>query len=267
MFDLHTHHERCGHAQGTLRDYVRAAIDAGLHTLGFSDHSPFFAEPEDHHRPWVAMARSEFPRYVAEARRLREEYADRIRILIGVESDFFPEHAGLYREALARHDFDYVIGSVHVMDGVDLFRPERWAGATEDDLLRAKEQYCDLVAQSASSGLFDILGHIDVVKAACPDMSSIATPATERMLRTIADADVVIEVNTSGRTKACGGWYPDLAVLEMAAHYGVKVTFGSDAHVPERVAEDQAEVRRTLRDLGYRHWYLFEQRRRIAVPL
>ncbi|WP_167161448.1 histidinol-phosphatase [Streptomyces sp. MBT27] len=267
MFDLHTHHERCGHAQGTLRDYVRSAIDAGLHTLGFSDHSPFFAEPEDHHRPWVAMAKSEFPRYVAEAHRLREEYADRIRILIGVESDYFPEHAGLYREVLARHDFDYVIGSVHVMDGVDLFRPERWAGATEDDLLRAKEQYCDLVAQSARSGLFDILGHIDVVKAACPGMSSIATPATERMLRTIAEADVVIEVNTSGRTKACGGWYPDLAVLEMAAHYGVKVTYGSDAHVPERVGEDRAEVRRTLRDLGYRHWYVFEQRRRIALPL
>lgn len=267
MFDLHTHHERCGHAQGTLRDYVLRAIDAGLDTLGLSDHTPFFGEPEDHHRPWVAMAKSEFPRYVAEARRLREEFADRIRVLIGVESDYFPEHAALYRDALSGHELDYVIGSVHVMDGVDLFRPERWAGLTEEDLLRSKERYCDLVARSARSGLFDILGHIDVVKAACPVMSELATPATERMLRTIAECDVVIEVNTSGRTKACGGWYPDLAVLEMAAHHGVKVTYGSDAHTTERLGEDAEEVRRTLRDLGYRRWYVFERRRRIALPL
>jgi histidinol-phosphatase (PHP family) len=250
-----------------MRDYVRAAIDGGLHTLGFSDHSPFFAEPEDHHRPWVSMAKSEFPRYVAEAEQLRKEFADRIRILVGVEADFYPEHVDLYRETLRRHDFDYVIGSVHVLDGVDLFRPERWQDATFDDLKRAKERYCDLVAQSARSGLFDVLGHVDVVKAACPTMTSIATPATERMVRTIADADVVVEVNTSGKTKECGGWYPELGILEMAAHYGVKLTFGSDAHDPERVGDEHAEVRRTLRDLGFRHWYVFERRRRIALPL
>ncbi|MFH8291821.1 histidinol-phosphatase [Streptomyces sp. NPDC018059] len=267
MFDLHTHHDRCGHARGTMRDYVHAAIDAGLHTLGFSDHTPFFAEPEDHHRPWVAMAKSEFPRYVTEAEELRKEYADRIRILVGVESDFFPEHAGLYGDTLRRYDFDYVIGSVHVMDGVDLFRPERWQGATDDDLKRAKEKYCDLVTQSARSGLFDVLGHVDAVKAACPAMSSIATPATERMVRAFAETDVVVEVNTSGSTKECGGWYPDPDILEMAAHYGVRMTFGSDAHDPERVGEEHEEVRRTLRELGHRHWYVFERRRRIELPL
>jgi histidinol-phosphatase (PHP family) len=267
MFDLHTHHDRCGHARGTLRDYVRAAIDSGLHTIGFSDHTPFFAEDGDAHKPWVAMSRAEFPRYINEAMRLREEYRNQISILIAVESDFFPQHLGAYRAELGRHPFDYVIGSVHVLDGVDLFRADRWDGATPDDLESAKRRYCDMVVQSARCGLFDVLGHVDVIRARCPQMADIAPDATEKMIRAIAQADVVMEVNTSGKTKDCGGWYPAADALAMAAHYRVKVTYGSDAHDPERIGDDHENVRATLPDLGFREWHLFERGRRIRLPL
>jgi histidinol-phosphatase (PHP family) len=250
-----------------MRDYVEAAIAAGVTTLGFSDHSPFFAEPAEHALPGVAMAKGDFPGYVAEAVRLREEYRSRIGILVGVESDFFPEHAALYRAQYAALPLDYVIGSVHVLDGVDLFRPSRWENATRNELRDQRERYCALVARSARSGMFDILGHIDVIKAVCPQIAEVATPAVDRMLREIADADVVIEVNTSGTTKPCGGWYPSGDIIERAHHYGVKVTFGSDAHTPERVADAHTEVRDYLRAIGYRDWYIFEERKRIRLGL
>ncbi|MDF3290293.1 histidinol-phosphatase [Streptomyces silvisoli] len=267
MFDLHTHHERCGHARGTMRDYVESAITQGLHTIGLSDHSPFFGEAADHALPGVAMPKSTFAAYIAEAMALREEYWGRINVLVGVESDYFPEHAELYRNVYARYDLDYLIGSVHVLDGVDLFRKERWEQADHADLKAAREQYCNLVAQSAEAGMFDVLGHIDVIKAACPEIASIATPAVDRMLRAIADADTVIEVNTSGKTKDCGGWYPSGDILERARKYGVKLTFGSDAHDPERVGDEHENVRDELRRLGFREWYVFERRRRIRMPL
>jgi histidinol-phosphatase (PHP family) len=267
IFDLHTHHERCGHAEGSLRDYVEAALAQGLTLLGFSDHSPFLAEPEDQHKPWVAMAKSEFPRYLAEAAALREEYRGRIDIRIGVESDFFPESADLYRAYYQKFPLDYIIGSVHVMGDLDIFRPERWDNATEDQLLRDKEHFCALVAQSARSGMFDILGHIDALRATCPELSAVETPAVDAMLRAIAESDVVMEVNTSGSTKPCGGWYPEPKVLERAAFYGVKVTFGSDAHHPGRVGDQHEQVRSRLRELGYREWYVFGNRRREALPL
>ncbi|MFI7110331.1 histidinol-phosphatase [Nonomuraea sp. NPDC050227] len=267
MFDLHTHHDRCGHASGGLREYLDAAIDNGLHIIGLSDHSPFFCEPEEHHKPGVAMAKDEFPRYIAEAMRLREEYRGRIEVLVGVESDFFPEHAAVYRAVFDQYPLDYVIGSVHVMDGVDLFRRERWMGADQVALKAAREKYCDLVAQSARTRMFDVLGHIDVVKAACPEIMQVATGAVDRMMRDIADADAVIEVNTSGKTKDCGGWYPSIDLLERARRYGVKITFGSDAHDPSRVGDEHEAVRETLRELGFRHWYVFTQRRRVSLPL
>jgi histidinol-phosphatase (PHP family) len=267
VFDLHTHHDRCGHAIGGLREYIEAALAAGLHTIGLSDHSPFFADIADHPLPGVAMAKSQFADYHAEACRLRQEYASRIKVLVGVESDFDPATAALSAAAYRAKPFDYVIGSVHVLDGIDLFRRDRWLGLDHRELRYARERYCDLVSRSARSGLFDVLGHVDVIKAVCPEIAEIATPAVDRMLRAIADADVVIEINTSGRTKDCGGWYPSADILEEAAHIGIKVTYGSDAHEPGRVGEEHEQVRDQLRALGFREWYVFESRRRIGLPL
>ncbi|PRY41801.1 histidinol-phosphatase [Umezawaea tangerina] len=264
MFDLHTHHERCGHAVGSLREMVEAAIEAGLDTIGVSDHSPFFGRPEDHYKPWVAMAKSEFPRYLAEAAALRDEFRDRITVLVGVESDFLDEHVELYREIYRRHPLDYIIGSVHILGATDIFDPARWEGA---DLLAEKESYCAAVGRAARSGVFDILGHVDAIKGNRPELVDIQTPAVDRMLRDIVEADVVMEINTSGGTKPVGGWYPSPDVLERAAFYGVKVTFGSDAHRPSRIGEDFEAVRVRLRELGYRHWHLFRDRKRECRPL
>ncbi|WP_405160839.1 histidinol-phosphatase [Nocardia sp. NBC_01499] len=264
MFDLHTHHNRCGHGEGTLRQMIEAAIEAGLDTIGLSDHSPFFAEPVDHFKPWVAMAKSEFPKYVTEAVALRAEYRERITVLVGVESDFFDDHCDLYRQIYSHYPLDYIIGSVHVLGDRDIFDPARWI---EADLLEQKESYCAAVGRSARSGLFDILGHVDAIKGDCPEIAEIRTPAVDRMLRDIAESDVVMEINTSGSTKQVGGWYPSPDVLERAAFYGVKVTFGSDAHRPDRIGDDFEAVRNHLYELGYRDWYVFRDRVRHRRPL
>src|SRR4051794_40559152 len=117
-FDLHTHHYRCGHAEGNIEDYIKSAIDAGITALGISDHSPYFAHESDHPFSGITMARSEFPNYIAEVLRLKEQYKDRIEILLGVESDFFPQDIEVYRTAYEPFPFDYIIGSVHLTGGI-----------------------------------------------------------------------------------------------------------------------------------------------------
>lgn len=213
------------------------------------------------------MAKKEFREYIAEVKALRDEYRGRINVLVGVESDFFPDHVARYRRIYAQYDLDYIIGSVHVLGGVDVFRKGRWEHASSADLKAARELYCDMVARSARSGMFDVLGHIDVIKANCPEIATIDTPAVDRMLREIAAVDIAIEVNTSGKTKDCGGWYPSADILERAQRYGIKLTFGSDAHDPERVGDEHESVRDALRALGFRSWYMFERRKRIGLPL
>lgn len=266
-FDLHTHHERCGHATGTIRHYIDAAIKNGLQVIGISDHSPYFANPKDQPEPGIAMAKSDFARYVEEVLKLKAEYAGKIDVLLGVESDFYAEHAEVYRSVYVKYPFDYIIGSIHQVGGVSIFNKKRWNGLTDVQKVAQKEQYYELIELSARSGMFQILGHIDAMRGYYPEFSNIPTNAVDKCLKTIAESDVAIEINTSGKTKACGGWYPTDDILERAHHHGVRVTFGSDAHVPERVGDEWDLVAQRLKEIGFREWVYFKQKQRQSVPL
>jgi len=266
-FDLHTHHERCGHAVGTIRDYVEAGIRNGLSVIGISDHSPYFGSKVEHEQPGIAMAKKEFARYVEEVLKLKEEYSGKIDVLLGVESDFFPEHANLYKTIYDKYPFDYIIGSVHLSSGVSIFNKKRFVGLSDKEKIAHKEQYYALIEQSARSGMFQILGHIDAMRAYYPSFTDIPTDAVERTLKVIGEQDVAIEINTSGKMKDCGGWYPVDAILERALHYGVKVTFGSDAHIAGRVGDDWELVAKKLKEIGYKEWVYFKQKQRQTVAL
>lgn len=267
-FDLHTHHVRCGHANGTIEDYIIAGMEAGLQAIGISDHSPYFYHELDQPSPGIAMARSDFANYIEEVLRLKRKYEGKIEVLLGMESDFYPEHADVYRKAYANVPFDYLIGSVHQVGGVSIFNRNRWKGLDEQRHIEAKEAYYDLIKQSARSGMFDILGHIDAMKGYYPAFSDIpAAAAIDDTLRTIGECGVSIEINTSGSTKDVGGWYPSDAILERALHFGVNVTFGSDAHIPSRVGDEFELVRERLKEIGFKQWVFYRKRVQVVVPL
>ncbi|MCA0755501.1 histidinol-phosphatase [Paenibacillus sp. N4] len=267
-FDLHTHHVRCGHANGTIEDYIIAGMEAGLQVIGISDHSPYFYHELDQPSPGIAMARSDFANYVEEVLRLKAKYEGKIEVLLGMESDFFPEHIESYRKAYAGVPFDYLIGSVHQVSGVSIFNRNRWKKLNEKQHVAEKKSYYELIRQSAQSGMFDILGHIDAMKGYYPAFSDI--PAHEQVdetLKAIAESGVSIEINTSGSTKDVGGWYPSDDILERALHFGVNVTFGSDAHIPSRVGDEWELVRNRLKEIGFSQWVFYRQRKQVAVPL
>lgn len=266
-FDLHTHHDRCGHARGKIHDYINAAIERGLKVIGIADHSPYFSSEEDQPFPRIAMAKSQLPEYVKEVLELKQFYSGKIEVLLGMESDFFPENAEHYRSCFEPYPFDYIIGSVHHVDGVSIFKRGRWEGLTEQEKIRTKENYYSLIEQSARSGMFQVLGHIDAMKGFYPAFSSIQTAAVEHTLKVIGECGIAIEINTSGKTKDVGGWYPSDEILEMALHYGVMVTFGSDAHDPHRVGDEFDLVQVRLKEIGFKEWVYFKKKERVIVEL
>lgn len=265
-FDMHTHHERCGHAEGSIRDYIEAAIEHGLDIVGISDHSPFFYSEKDQLYPNIAMKKSAFQHYVQEILELQKEYKEKITVLLGVEADFFPEYIGLYRTELGRYPFDYIIGSVHFTDGESIFEKSRWDNTSDEQKLAMKELYYQLIAQSAKSGLFQILGHIDAMKTFYHPFSKIETKKVDRALKVIAEQGVAIEVNTSGPLKGCD-WYPSDEILERAHYFDVDVTFGSDAHIPERTGDQFQLVQDKLKQIGFKNWCYFKQQEKFYVPL
>ncbi|KKI89258.1 phosphoesterase [Bacillus sp. SA1-12] len=266
-FDLHTHNELCGHAVGTIEDYVKQAIEYGLDYIGISDHSPYFYSEEDQLYPTIAMAKSEFVPYIEEVLRLKEKYKDKIHVLLGMESDFYPDYISIYRDQYLLHPFDYIIGSVHYVQDLNIFKKGRWEGLTTQEQVRVKEEYYDLIQQSARSGAFQILGHIDAMKGFYPAFSDIETGSVEETLKVIGEEDIAIEINTSGKTKDCGGWYPSDDMLERALFYNVKVTFGSDSHKPERIGDEFDLVKKRLKEIGFKEWAYFVEKKRIMTAL
>jgi histidinol-phosphatase (PHP family) len=266
-FDLHTHHDRCGHAEGKIRDYIEAAIEKGLSIIGISDHTPYFSSEIDQPFPHIAMAKSQFKEYIDEVIQLKQLYKGKIDVLLGVESDFYPEHVERYRSCFNPYPFDYIIGSVHHVDGISIFKRDRWEGLTHLEKRKTKETYYHLIEKSASSGMFQILGHIDAMKGYYPSFSTIQTEVIEHTLKVIGECDMAIEINTSGKTKDVGGWYPADDLLDLARHYGVKVTFGSDAHIPDRVGDDFEFVQKHLKEIGFKEWVYFKNKKPILVSL
>ncbi|TBL78949.1 histidinol-phosphatase [Paenibacillus thalictri] len=266
-FDLHTHHRRCGHAAGDIEEYIRAAADFGLTAIGISDHSPYFAASEDHPAPGLAMAASEFPRYIEEIVRLKKKYEDRIEVLVGVESDFFPEHVGKYDQIYRQYPLDYIIGSIHVTNGKHVSQNMHiWYELDEEQLERERDIYFGLLQQAAKSGVFHIIGHMDLVRRYYRDFMGTCGALVEQTVKVFAETGVTMEINTSGIMRS-EGTNPCLEVLELAHRYGVPVTFGSDAHKPVRVGEHWEEVMRMLKEIGYRELQMFRGRQPVRIPI
>lgn len=263
--DYHTHHYRCGHATGTMDDYVEAAIAAGLDQIGLSDHSPIYHLGDDPHpRPATAMSQQELPRYIQEMAEVRERFAGRISIRLGVESDYvlgWDEH---YRRLWAQYPLDYVIGSVHWLDRWSIFDSSLPPGR---DATGVYEEYLRTTQAAARSGAYEIIGHLDCLKTRGHISDLSITPLLEQTVRVLAETGVAIELNTSGWRKSIAECYPRAGLLERCCHYGVPVTLGSDAHLPRDVAAGFGDALGLLREIGFRELATFERRKRRMVPL
>ncbi len=106
----------------------------------------------------------------------------------------------------ARYPFDYIIGSVHQTRGVSIFNRKRWKGLSPKAADRLRRcHYYELIGQSAKSGMFQVLGHIDAMKGYYPAFSDIPSEEIiDETLSMIADSGVAIEINTSGKAEGCG---------------------------------------------------------------
>jgi histidinol-phosphatase (PHP family) len=265
LVDYHTHHYRCGHAEGKMEEYVEAAIAAGLDEIGLSDHSPIYHFGDDPQPlPGTAMSQHELPAYVAEMVEVRDRFADRITIRLGVESDYVLGWDGHYRKLWRQYPLDYVIGSVHWLDHWSIFNRELPPGCTTEEIYA---RYLHTTQAAARSGAYDIIGHLDCLKTAghIPDMK--ITPLLEATVRVLAETDVTVELNTSGWRKSIAECYPRAELLACCYHYGMPVTLSSDAHSPAHVAYGFSEAVNLLKKVGYREIATFAQRKRYMVPL
>ncbi|GGG08524.1 histidinol-phosphatase [Paenibacillus albidus] len=269
--DYHTHHERCGHAVGKLEEYVQRGIELGLEQLGLSDHLPLIHVDPASYYPEMAMPLAELPRYVEECLTLKERYRSDIELRVGLEADYIEGYEEQIRELLSPYPWDYLIGSVHFLGEWDITDHRQVHGWEGKDVLEVYRRYYAAVQKSALSGLYDIIGHMDVIKRFGYGPQTAEGQAEVRALErstleAIAEAGIAMELNASGLTKPCAEMFPARHVLQEALALGIPLTLGSDAHNPAKLGEGLQEARKQLWETGYRELAVFEGRRRTSVP-
>jgi len=264
--DYHMHTPRCHHAKGDVREYAQAAIKAGLTEIGMSDHSPM---PEAFHDAW-RMDMQELTNYQREVEAVRDEVSETLTVRVGLEADFRPGSESYVAGLIDSYDWDYVIGSVHYIGDWDFDNPEkagRWEHAGIEEVYCA---YFRLVAQSAATGLFDIIGHPDLVKKfghRPPAGSPCVLAAGEAMLQAVKKAGCALEMSSAGLRKPVREIYPAEPIVARAAELGIPFAFGSDAHSPEAVGHAVDACLALLESCGIHEVCTFEHRRRRMVPI
>jgi len=249
LIDLHNHTILCNHAIGSIEEYIQKAIQQNIKIYGFSDHAPMNFDPK------YRMSFEEMEIYEKWIDTIAKKYPE-IKILKGYEVDFTPE---VDKKVLNR-DVDYLIGSIHFLDNWGFDNPEFLAGWDKRDIDDIYREYFDLVVKLADSKMFDIVGHLDLIKVfnfrPNEDIKILAKNAIEA----IADNDLVVEINSAGIRKAVNEPYPSIPLLEMIKEANIDITFGSDAHNPNQVGFYLKECYNMAKFLGYKKAVYFENR-------
>ncbi len=256
--DYHMHTPLCRHAVGEPGEYARAALEAGLVEIGFSDHAPM---PEDNFDDW-RMPAADLDLYIQKVEHARAQNPQ-LAIKIGLELDYIPGYEDWVRKLARRHPWDYLIGSVHYLSpswAID--NPKQISEWKRHDPLEVWTAYFERLTLAAQSGLFDIIGHADLCKKFCFYPAGDCTGLFRKFLSAARAADAVVELNTAGLRKDCREIYPGLHLLKLAAETGVPITFGSDAHAPGEVGLNFAEAVAWAREAGYTRYSRFTGRKR-----
>jgi histidinol-phosphatase (PHP family) len=228
--DAHVHTDLSPDSDLPIDTLAALAAARGVSELAITDHVDF-------ERGAPAYRYTTFEQRERSVREAAERWASRgVIIRFGVELTYDRTWEADIRDHLARHRYDFTIGSVH--DRVDSpYSPGRvaaWVGGRS--LADIVAPSFDEVVAAARSGLFDAIGHIDVVKRylwphVTPDQLADAPGLYEPMVRALVESGTALEVNTSGLRHPVQETYPSAPIVARFRELGGRrVTVGSDTH-------------------------------------
>lgn len=186
-------------------------------------------------------------------------------VKLGCEMDYLDEP--VLESIVEDYPWDFIIGSVHWIQGWGFDHPGReWTWKNKDiDLIYKK--YFNLIKEAAKSGMFDVIGHFDVIKVFGYYPSGEWSYLIEEALKDISNNKIGIELNTAGLRKPIGEMYPNENILKKCKEYGIHITLGSDAHKPEEVGYEFVKASKLLDNIGYKYLTIYDNRKAILMPI
>ena len=224
IFDCHTHTKFSADSKMLAEDAIKKAESLNLGIV--------FTEHFDFELPGDIDFTFDAAEYMNEYKNFR---SDKIRL--GVEIGMRKNSHEANKNFLAAADFDQVIGSIHVVDDFDIYRPDFFVGK---DKTTAYKKYFSVMAEESATEDFDTLGHIDYICRNAPyenpeiEYEKFKNEIDE-ILKIIVEREKVLELNTR-RFDKIRSIEELVPIYKSYKNFGGKfVTIGSDAHKVENV--------------------------------
>ena len=258
IVDLHNHTTLCNHAEGKISQYIENAIKNGTKYFGFSDHAPMNFDKK------YRMSFEQMKGYEKDILEAKKIYKEDIEILLGYEVDYL---LGYMDDRVLNAKVDYLIGSVHFIDGWGFDNPEFIGKYETQNIDEIWQKYFDSIKEMAQTNLFDIVGHLDLIKVFKFMPNKDIVEIAKEALLAIKNADMTLEINMAGYRKPIKEAYPSKALLKEAFKLDIPITFGSDAHSPEQVGLFSDEIVSLAKEIGYKKCVVYKDREKIFLNL
>lgn len=257
--DFHLHSSFSGDADVPMEDMVKRGIQLGLHTMCFTEHMDMELQAGNINFEVDTRA------YQKELYRLKDKYEKDIELLFGIELGLQPHLGKREREYLDAYPFDFVIGSSHVVDGVDPYYPEFFEGHTQEECYRAYFQ--SIIDNLESFSDVDTYGHLDYIVRYGPDKIKgysyeKYSDILDSVLKELIEKGIGLEVNSAGYKYGLRQPNPHPDIIKRYQKLGGEIiTIGSDAHKTEHIAYDFNNCIHILKECGFRYYTEFRKRK------
>ena len=243
--------ESIDHRVEAVERYVDKASERGIDEIGFTEHVYYFEQTRHlwsvpYHLERCTYDIEPYVEAVLEAK--RRGYP----VKLGIEVDYEPALEEETAEALQPYPWDYVLGSIHFLDGLAIDQEPGLVSSLGEEV--AWSRYYEALEKAARSGLFDSLAHPDVVKYSGEEIDWDWVAVADSL------NGVALEVSSAGLHKPHGKLYPNSGLLAAAKERGMPITLASDAHVPQNVGRDLDRAIEHARAAGYETVTVFDQR-------
>lgn len=235
-------------------EVIKNAISLGIEHICITDHVDFlYSDP--------SFKAFDINEYLTVLRALKQKYADKIFINVGVEVGYTRENYLINDAELKKNHFDYVISSIHEVNGSDCYYAKHFEGRDRDTVY---SDYFNAVLESICVPYkVHAVGHLAYISRTAPyadkqiakgEFDGILTKIFQKMIKD----NIILELNTNVYTAGSLS-LPALPILEKYRDMGGKLLcFSSDAHKLERMAQNYDPIVKMCQSLGYTKWAIIQ---------
>ncbi len=259
LSDFHLHTNFSTDCDSEPESMIENAISIGMKHMCITDHYDYDYPDED------LSFLIDFEKYFNTLNMLREKYLNKIDLRIGVELGLQPHITEHLYEITKKYDFDFIIGSSHVVNRCDPYYPSYFEG--KDESTAYNEYFNSIDDNLTHFQNIDVYGHIDYIVRYGPNKNknysySIYKDILDTALKSCIEHGVGIELNTGGLAYGLGHPNPEENVIRRYRELGGEIiTVGSDAHTPERIGHEFSKAEEILKRSGFKYYSIFKDRK------